>query len=171
MVRRWGLLILAIVMALSLVSVAQEAEKPKAAPEKQTWSFYKLDLTVKELDGTKVVNSRTYTLSGRGDEWTRIRIGSKIPITNEKMGTQYMDIGLNVDARILEYEGGPALSWIIDFSSVAAEAVASGQPVVRSVRSQGYSPLIMGKPVLLSSSDDLNSSHKFVFEVTANKVR
>ncbi len=168
--RKWVLAVLAVVVTITTVGFAQEADKAKAA-EKQVWSFYKLDLTVREMDGTKVVNSRSYTLSGRGEEWTRIRIGSKIPVTNAQTGTQYMDVGLNVDSRIYEFESGPALSWTIDFSSLAPEAVSSGQPVVRSVRSQGYSPLVMGKPVLLSSSDDLNSSHKFVFEVTATKVR
>ncbi len=165
MVRRSWLVVLAMIIAVSAVGFAQDLEKAKT----QLWSFYKLDLTVREMDGTRIVNSRSYTLSGRGDEWTRIRIGSKVPTT----GGQYMDVGLNVDARLYEFESGPALSWTIDFSSLAGDTPTAGNmlPVVRSVRSQGYSPLVLGKPVLLSSSDDLNSTHKFVFEVTATKVK
>lgn len=174
MVRRCGLLVLVVVM-LAAVSFAQDSAKKASADaakaEKTAWSFYRLDLTVREMDGPKVVNSRSYTLSGRSDEWTRIRIGSKIPVNTSQTGVQYMDVGLNVDARLYEFDSGPALGWTIDFSSLAPESVANGQPVVRSVRSQGYSQLVMGKPVLLSSSDDLNSSHKFVFEVTAMKVK
>lgn len=174
MVRRWGLVVVAMVM-LAAVGFAQDTEKKASADaaakaEKTAWSFYKLDLTVREMDGPKVVSSRSYTLSGRSDEWTRIRIGSKIPHTSQT-GVQYMDVGLNVDARLFEVESGPALGWTIDFSSLAPESVANGQPVVRSIRSQGYSQLVTGKPVLLSSSDDLNSTHKFVFEVTATKVK
>jgi hypothetical protein len=173
--RRCGLLVLVIVM-LAAVGLAQDTERKASADaaakaEKTAWSFYRLDLTVREMDGAKLVNSRSYTLSGRSDEWTRIRIGSKIPVNTSQTGVQYLDVGLNVDARLFEFDSGPALGWTIDFSSLAPESVANGQPVVRSIRSQGYSQLAIGKPVLLSSSDDLNSTHKFVFEVTATKVK
>ncbi len=164
MVRRWGLVIVAAVM-LTALAFAQEQEKAKAAAP-EGGSFYKLNLTVREMDGNKILNSRSFDLSGRANEWSRIRVGTRVP-----SGTNFVDLGLNADFRIMEVDGAPFASWTIDLSSAAAETAPNGQPVIRNVRSQGYSLLTLGKPTVLSSSDDLNSAHKFVFEVTATRVK
>ena len=123
------------------------------------------------MDGSKPVNARTYTLNSRTNEWSRFRVGSRIPI-NTGNGITYVDVGLNADCHLMDNSGEPSLGWTIDLTSAAQETLTtSQQPVIRTVRSQGEIPLTVGKPVLLSSSDDLNSTHKFVFEVTATKVK
>lgn len=179
MVRRCGLLAITLVVALMFTGVTtaqdneKKAEKTAAASkvDREPWSFYKLDLTVREMDGAKVVNTRSYTLNGRGDEWSRVRVGSRIPV-NTGNGITYVDLGLNADCHLMDNDAETSLSWTIDLSSAAPETLTTGQqPVIRTVRSQGQIPLILGKPILLSSSDDLNSTHKFVFEVTATKLK
>jgi hypothetical protein len=173
MVRRWGVIAAVILMvAVVLPMVAQEKDEkdPAKTPDKVT-SFYKLDLTVREMDGSKVVSTRNYTLNQLSGSWARFRVGSKIPIGGSGAATQYIEVGLNADCHIMESESGPFLNWTIDLSSVAPETVASGQPVIRNVRSSGQTTLSFNKPIVLSSSDDLNSTHKFVFEVTATKVK
>jgi hypothetical protein len=179
MVRRCGLLVLTVLMALMFTGVnqAQDNEKKieKAASaskmDRDPSSFYKLDLTVREMDGSKPVNARTYTLNSRTNEWSRFRVGSKIPI-NPGNGINYVDLGLNADCHLMDNSGEPSLGWTIDLTTVAQEMLTTSQhPVIRTVRSQGEIPLTLGKPTVLSSSDDLNSTHKFVFEVTATKVK
>jgi hypothetical protein len=129
------------------------------------------------MDGSKVVNTRNYTINQRGDDWGRFRVGSRIPMLTSTGNTsvpsqwQYLDVGLNADCHIVETEAGPTLNWTIDLSSVAPDRGAADQPIIRNVRSQGQTILSFNKPIALSSTDDLSSTHKFVFEVTATRVK
>jgi hypothetical protein len=176
MVRRWGMITTLILTAVMTLPVMAQ-DKNAANPSEQPVTFYKLDLVVREMDGNKIVNARNYTINQRGDDWGRFRVGSRIPISVSSSNSttpgslQYIDVGLNADCHILETVEGPTLNWTIDLSSVAPETVANGQPVIRNVRSQGQTILSFNKPVILSSSDDLSSTHKFVFEVTATKIK
>lgn len=67
MVRRCGLFVmLAIALVFVGTSAAQEEKKASAEAvraEKSPASFYKLDLTVRELDGAKTLNARSYNIS------------------------------------------------------------------------------------------------------------
>lgn len=179
MVRRWGIvaaLILMVALALMAQDKAPDKDKNAAKTSEQSLAFYKLDLAVREMDGSKVVNTRNYTINQRGDDWGRFRVGSRVPVVtgtanNIPTQVQYIDVGLNADCHVVETADGPTLNWTIDLSSAAPETVSNGQPVIRNVRSQGQTLLTFNKPIVLSSSDDLSSTHKFVFEVTATKVK
>ncbi len=178
MVRRWGMIVAFILtLAMALPMMAQDKDnKATKAPDKAL-AFYKLDLAVREMDGSKVMNTRNYTINQKGDDWGRFRVGSRIPVstatgTSSSMTQwQYIDVGLNADCHIVESDPGPTLIWTIELSSVAPEAGAAGQPVIRNVRSQGQTLLTLNKPIVLSNTDDLSSTHKFVFEVTATKLK
>ncbi|HEU5403973.1 MAG TPA: hypothetical protein VFU86_21645 [Terriglobales bacterium] len=184
MVRRWGRIAgLVLIIAVAFPMLAQEKdnkEAAKAAADK-TAAFYKLDLSVREMDGSKVVNTRTYTLNAVGNEWGRLRVGSKIPVstgtysptTDSKPITQwqYIDVGLNADCHLVDSTPGPTLVWTVELSSVAPERGDGQQPIIRNVRSQGATLLLLNKPTLLSTADDLSSTHKFVFEITATQVK
>jgi hypothetical protein len=172
MVRRWGMIAGVILMlAMVLPAVAQDKDNKDAAkaPGKAV-GFYKLDLAVREMDGGKVVNTRSYTINQKGDDWGRFRVGSRVPVQATGIDAQWIDIGLNADCHIVESDQGPTLMWTIDLSSVAPESANTGRPVIRNVRTQGQTILSFSKPIVLSSSDDLNSTHKFVFEMTATKI-
>ncbi len=172
MVRRWGMItaiILTIAMALPVM--AQDKDKDAAKAAEKALPFYKLDLAVREMDGSKVVNARNYTLNAQGGEYGKFRVGSRIPINTGANQWQYIDVGLNADCHIVESDPGPTLIWTIELSSVAPEAGAAGQPVIRNVRSQGQTLLTFNKPIVLSNTDDLSSTHKFVFEVTATRIK
>lgn len=187
MIRRWGrVAALALTIALALPVVAQDKapEKDAAAAKtsEQPLAFYKLDLTVREMDGSKVLNTRNYTVNQKGNDWGRLRVGSRIPVrtgvvngasSTPNMVTQwqYVDVGWNADCHIVESDPGPTLIWTLELSSVAPEPGAGGQPVIRNITSEGQTLLTFDKPMVLSNTDDLSSTHKFVFEVTATKVK
>ncbi len=174
MVRRWGRVIgFLIVIAMALPMLAQEKDNKETAkaPEKAP-TFYKLDLSVREMDGSKVVNTRSYTMNAKGDDYGRFRVGSRIPVvTGAGPQFQYIDVGLNADCHVIESAPGPTLTWTIELSSIAPERGAGDQPVIRNVRSTGETLLFLNRPIVLSTSDDLSSTHKFVFEVTATKIK
>jgi hypothetical protein len=169
MVRRWGRIaafILVVAMTLPVMGQDKDADKAKAQP----WAFYKMDLTVREMDGTKTLSTRTYNLTQRESYWGMLRVGNRLPITDKNGNFQYIDIGLNLDSQIQGRDDDVALNWRMEFSSVAPE-LSEGKPVVRSVKNDGQTLLIPGKQVQLSSIDDVNTSHRFVFELTATKVK
>lgn len=175
MVRRCGLLAMLLALTITGVMSAQDNEKKVstdiARAEKTAWSFYKLDLAVREMDGAKVVNTRNYTLTQRVGDWGQLRVGSRLPITDAHQAVQYFDVGLNLDSRVQEKDDVLAFDWRLELSSVAPETAAGGNPIIRNVRSNGQALLGTGKPVTMTSVDDLNSTHKFVFEVTATRVK
>ena len=172
MIRRSGLvLMLAFALVITGSLAAQDTEKKVASPapraERDNWSFYKLELTVREMDGGKAVNSRTYTITQRSSEWGQLRVGSRMP--TERAG--YVDVGLNLDSRVQDREDATAFDWRIELSSLASELGPNNQPVVRQVKNNGQTLLTFGKPVVMASVDDTSSTHKFVFEVTATKLK
>ena len=183
MVRRHGLMwMLVVALALTGVTAAQDNDKKAdvARPEKPA-SFYKLDLTVREMDGAKALNSRAYVVTQRSGDWGQLRVGSRVPIVTGSISNsssnpvntqwQYIDIGLNLDSRVQEKDEALAFDWRMELSSVAADPGAAGQPVIRQVKNNGQTILSIGKPVVMATVDDLSSSHKFVFEVTATKLK
>jgi hypothetical protein len=174
MVRRWGMITAFILtLAMALPMMAQEQDKSSAAPKasENNGSFYQLKLTVREMDGTKTVNSRSYEFSQRSSDWGSLRVGSRVPILDKNGNVfQYQDIGLNVDSRIEDRDNQVGFDWRLELTSLASEQ-ADTHPVVRNVKSNGQTLLPMGKPTIMSTVDDLNSTHKFVFEVTATKIK
>ena len=184
MVRRWGRIVgLVIMLSMALPLLAQDKDNKDAVKASdKAHAFYRLDLSVREMDGSKAVNTRNYTLNSEGNEWGRFRVGSKIPVSTGAINLtgptpgpvtqwQYIDVGLNADCHIVDSDSGPTLIWTIELSSVAPELGAGGQPIIRNVRSQGATLLLLNKPTLLSTADDLSSTHKFVFEVTASQLK
>jgi hypothetical protein len=174
MVRRWGVM-LAVMLAVAMVLplAAQDKDTPKA-PEK-AWAFYKLTMTVRETDGGKVLSSRSYDFTQRSGDWGQLRVGSRVPVAtnsgSQSTQYQYVDVGLKVDSRVQERDNDLAFDWRLELSSAAADPNPPGQPVIRNVSSNGQTLLAPGKPVVMTAVDDMNSTHKFVFEVTAAKVK
>ncbi len=173
MVRRWGMVgatLLTLILAFPLIAQDKDKGSDPAKPAENTWDFYKLTLTVREMDGTKMLSSRSYDFSQRSTYWGNLRVGSKVPILDHNGNVfQYQDIGLSVDSRIENRDNQVAFDWRIELTSLASENET--HPVVRNVKSNGQTLLAMGKPILMTTVDDLNSTHKFLFEVTANKIK
>jgi hypothetical protein len=150
-------------------------DKDASTTREKAWAFYKLTMTVRELDGTKLLSSRSYDFTQRSGDWGQLRVGSRVPIaTGTAAGNtqfQYLDVGLKVDSRVEDRDNDVAFDWRLDLSSAAADQNPTGQPVIRNVSSNGQTLLAIGKPVVMTSVDDTSSTHKFVFEVTATKLK
>jgi Bacterial type II and III secretion system protein len=181
------------VFTLSLLPMATRAQDSQgtaaaASPE----HFYRLHFAVAELDGAgKVTNTRTYeetvvtTGSGHvvGDQ--QIKTGSRVPIATGSYATngnptnvantqfQYIDLGVNLDVRDAT-EHGEMLGFRLkaEVSSVArqTEIGGVGEPVIRQNVWDSTVLVLVGKPTVVFSSDDLDSKGKMQVEVTATKV-
>jgi hypothetical protein len=161
-----GLLILALLAGACL---AEDAPPPT--------TFYKLDFVVKEVEGAKVHNSRTYSVvvaSARGLlDSCSIRTGSKIPFSTGKDQYTYLDVGVSIDCRsVKEAPGGLTMRVDADVSSVAQESVAPANlgPVVRQNKWASEVIVPLKRATVIFSSDDLTSKHQMQVELTATPI-
>lgn len=177
-----------VTMAFGRMSFAQEST-PAPEPTKASQApahFYHLDFVVQELgaDG-KPTNSRSYTATVSTDPHVRemsIRTGSKIPIATGSFGSsqalvntqwQYVDVGVNIDARNAR-EIGRQLSFdlIAEVSSVGATNDASlHQPVIRQNKWQASVLIPIGKATVVFTSDSLDSKGSMQVVVTATALQ
>jgi hypothetical protein len=157
-----GLLTVAL---LAGTCVAEDAVPPK---------FYKLDFVVKEVDGTKVLNARTYSTEvSTGQPPGQIRTGSKVPVATGSSSFTYIDVGVSIDCRsVKEASGDLSLRVDADVSSVAQESPTPGglPPVVRQNKWASDVTVPLKKPTVVFSSDDLTTKHQMQLELTATPI-
>jgi hypothetical protein len=168
--------------------LAQESAKPQEAartPEPPA-HFYHLEFVVQETgaDG-KPTNTRTYSgtvSTSRTDRGFSTRTGSRVPIAtgayndgnSKNTQFQYIDVGVNIDARDARDEGDKlALSLNADISSLAGTQNISGvnEPVVRQNKWQASVLVPIGKPTVVFTSDVLDSKGGMQLVVTASLVK
>ena len=165
------LLCLATLLLIAAVAVAQvSVPRPSQGPR----HFYKLSYVLKESDEGKVVNQRTFVVSGSTGDVnmiekyaSRLRAGSRYPVREEGK-TNYIDVGVNIDTKLEEVSEGLAMDTTAEISSVGGEANANGgAPVLRQVRTNAQAVVALNKPFVLFTVDDPASRHQFQLEVTA----
>jgi type II secretory pathway component GspD/PulD (secretin) len=147
-----------------------ELDRPK--------KIYRITYNITELDGGKRLGSHNVSLlvadgRGGGNGSGTFKQGTRVPIVTGSTGTgsdittqvQYVDVGLNLDARAY----GPELRTKIEQTSVSDEKSSAGiqDPVIRQTTLEGTSPLGSGKSVVLGSIDMPDSTHQQQISVTA----
>lgn len=171
---------LAIVAGIGVGVVQAQESKPAPAEARpaqaqaQDNHFYRLEFVVKELDGNKVIDSRSYTASigsASRELSTSIRVGSKVPMYE---GAIY-DTGVNIDiGKTQELPGRLSLYVVAEMNSIQrldAENVSKTAPVIRKNRWSATVAVPLGKPTTIFSSDDAVGTHKIQIELTATPIR
>jgi len=181
---KWLVMAVAGFLLLPLAAPAQE-KKPEAASERPV-SVYRLDYVIHELDNGKQINQRKYTLSvetGRypgQKDWGRVRVGRKVPVaTSGKPGgelatlIQYMDVGVNLDCALEEQDNTLLLETRLEISSVVTggDLAAPGAPVTRQARTENAAVITPGKPTIIATLDDVDSTRSYQIEVTATRMK
>lgn len=170
-------------------ALAQESSKPADVPRvpETPAHFYHLEFVVQETgaDG-KPTNSRTYSgtvSTSRTDRGFSMRTGSRVPVatggasansTVQPAPFQYIDVGVNIDARDAQEQSDKlALNLIADISSLAnsASPVQGAAPVIRQNRWQAAALVPIGKPTVVFTSDVLDSKGGMQVVVTVTPVR
>lgn len=138
--------------------------------------FYKLDYVVKEVEGGKTVNSRAFSTMlapqtpGRDTPSASIRAGGRVPVTSSG-GTQFFDLGVNIDSRDLrDLQGDLSVSINADISTIGQENSAS-IPVVRQNRWSGAVMVTPKKPTVVFASDDITSKRQLQLELTVTPIK
>jgi hypothetical protein len=181
--RKFNLLKLALLLAVAGLpcwvrpSLAQEGKPEKKAEEPLSKNTYRVEFTIKELDGNKQVNSRHYLMNVNEKEWGRVRSGSRVPVSyiiNSSTQTQYQDVNMNIDCQPLTVGEDVQLGIKVEFTSLANPERAQETTTLPLLRQQQLNVTAMitpGKPTLVGSIDDVTSTHRFEIDVTATKVK
>ena len=151
---------------------------------------YRLSYTVTDLDAGKRVGVQHFsitvnygTFAGRGS----VKIGNKIPIITgtytapgakpDMSQTQftYLDVGLNVDARVRQVADGVLLTSKIEQSSAvqntSTDPMFASEPIVRQSVLENTAVMTPGKPVVLGALDVPGSTHHVDLEVVLETVK
>jgi hypothetical protein len=137
--------------------------------------FYKLEFVVKEVEGSKTVNARSFVtmLTAQTGATSTIRVSGRVPVL-VRAGTNdfnYLDTGVSIDAKDLrELQGELSLVISADISRVAQETQGT-QPVVRHNGWAGAVLLSPKKPTVVFASDDTAAKTQLQLEVTATPVK
>jgi hypothetical protein len=163
-------------------------EKPKAAERAKILIPVKVQIVFTEQEGEKKISSVPYSFTAIASELgpyegTSIRHGVRIPIETETDGKEhkitYLDIGTNIDCRILvEEDGRFHFSLTLDRSALYPSNAASdekqdisranGQPFVRTFRTNENMILKDGQTTETVLSTDPLSGHTLRVTVTIN---
>jgi hypothetical protein len=185
------LLIAFVTVLLCGLAAAQEQKKTdgkpaetKAATPDKPVNWYRVDVAIHELEDGKRVNTRNYTLV-TADDGRRVesKTGSRVPVAtgkyegpatqeNARVTTQfqYLDVGMNILCSVWQRNGQLYLSTRLDWSSIAPERGLDGQPVIRQLFVTGDAVITaLGKPILISSTDDSVSRRRYQVEATVTK--
>ena|SRR5436305_1990530 len=175
--------LLQLLLVLTFVSALQ-AQPPATQEPKPAETPYKLNLKVYELEDGKKINERSYvfpavaTLQGQRSRPSGIKVGVRTPVTtsdsDKGRSFQYLDVGINIECTLEDLDGKLTASLSLEMSNFALpdqqeDPRRGGDPVIRQLKQNFRVQIPPGKPVLLTSLDDINSKKRTQIELTATK--
>ncbi len=182
--QKFKLLGLALLLTVALLpcwvrpSLAQEGKTEKIAEKPLSKNTYRVELTIKELDGNKQVNSRRYLMNVNEKEMGQVRSQSRVTTPAINSGStpqyEYHDVSMNIDCRPLSVGEDVQLGIRVQSHSLAnpvGTLETTAPPVSREQQLNVTATVTLGKPTLVGSIDDVTSTHRFEVEVTATKVK
>lgn len=167
-------------------------EKPKAVERTKPAIPVKVQIVFTEFDGDKKISSLPYSFISSAHDifsygnWasTSIRSGVRIPVETDgkDQKTTYLDVGSNIDCRILaEDDGHFALNLVFDRSAIYPGGTSgeeklevnrpNGQPLIRSFRTNESFLLKDGQTSESVASTDPLTGHILRLSVTINVLR
>ena len=131
---------------------------------------------VKEVDGPKVLNTRTYTaIVSEGQRQTQIRAGSTVKVFDNPSHTSshMAEIGFDLDCQSIAFlveHNDVAMALHAGYTSVIGDASSTDDPIVRRNSWQSQVVVPVGKATTLFTSDDMTGKHQIQLELTAKQI-
>jgi len=177
-----------LILCLSATGIYQPAHaqdssapKPTATPAPEpdrVINAYRLDFSVNEMEDGKKINTRQYSMNLNTNDHNEIKIGSRVPVEAEHEKYQYLDIGTNIGCTLRGHNENMTLQVNTEISNFAIppqgaerDARPAIAPVIRQLKINASTVVLLGKPMLMGSVDDPNSNRQFQLEVTVTKLR
>ena len=156
-------------LACGLLATTCFAQNPEGS------KFYKLEFTVKDMEGARALSSRTYSMLAAAEgQPGSVRAGSKVPIPASSGSSQFtfIELGVNIDCRgIKEVQNELSLIVTADVSSTAQEAATAAYPIIRQNKWSSAVIVPLRKPTLIFSSDDVTTKRQIQLELTATPIK
>jgi hypothetical protein len=151
---------------------ASKADAPKSSEPKPAVA-YRVDFSINELEDGKKINTRHYSMNLMGER-KELKINTRVPVQSGVGQFQYLDIGTNINAHLETSESPIILDAVVEFSNLAisdSQVSAIGPPPsVRLTRIGTDTIVVLGKPMIVGSVDDLTSKRQFQLEVLVSKL-
>jgi hypothetical protein len=173
--------------ALNTADAQEEASSSKTSKTEDSVNAYRIDFSFNELEDGKKLNTRQYSIDLIGGRPNEIKIGTRVPVVSGSSSSsstsdsgaslqyQYIDVGTHVWAQVIGHGDREELHVSGDISSLDTLAGpgtgARLPPVVRQIKIEGGTALIVGKPILIGSADDPNSRRQFQLEAVVTKLK
>jgi type II secretory pathway component GspD/PulD (secretin) len=166
----------------------QATEEDMAAAQKiiadldRPIATWKLTYTITQTENGQAQGApqRVTVIVSQGSR-THLSLGNKVPIVTGSTGhesapetqVQYVDLGLNVDAKIDGASDTPLLETKVEQSSVADErsGIGAQDPLIHQTRLDEEVNVAEGKTVTIGTLDLPGSTKQEKIEVTAERVR
>jgi type II secretory pathway component GspD/PulD (secretin) len=143
-----------------------------------TW---KLTYTLTQTDGGQAAGTpqRVTVIVTQGSK-TQLKLGTKVPLVTGSTGdsspstqVQYIDVGLNLEAKIDGASDSPLLETSIEQSSVADErsGIGAQDPMIRQTKLEEALNLAEGRTMTIGTLDLPGSTRQEKIEVTAERVK
>jgi hypothetical protein len=181
---------------LSPVCHSQDKPKPEEKPKTEAQTTpVKVQIVFTDYEGEKKVKSLPYTIYVNAPDaqelkpgWTKLRVGSRVPVYNGKDQFQYLDVGTNIDARAAHTGEGRFLlylnverSWVegdvavpitkSDSSQPDSTARSFREPVVHQFKSELDLKVREGQPVESTMATDPVSGKVLRVEVSVSDIK
>lgn len=193
-----ALLIPCVLLLFTAGAMAQPQTKEiaVAVPVNQhknvTPQFFRLKFVVKELQGKKVIDSRSYTTeisatpigvqpSVSWDNHRSIRAGDRVPTSNKPGANyQYVDVGTEIDCanpvlmgNRLAMQVTASISNVVKLAGYESSSNSSQTPVHPIFQTNRWNSEVLipiGQPTVLFTSEDPTSTHTMELDVTATPL-
>jgi hypothetical protein len=163
-----------IALVLTFAPAFHADAQNDAAKEPQ--DTVRLTYTLTESDGTKKVGVQHFVVVTQGSDFSRLNVGSKIPILtgpevpNATPQFTYVDIGLRIQLRLRTIGAALGLDSDVNQSSVVDTDPQVHQPVIRQAELHTFSKLEFGKLLRLGSLDTPSSTRHIDVDVLAERI-
>ena len=149
-------------LAATLVLGAASAQAQNAVPG----ATYKVEFNIRDAaDAAK--GARHYTMLIDPGERGIFKVGDRVPVITKGSETTYVDVGVNIEARLREVNGRVLLNSNIDMSTARP---GGATPTIAQVRVDVNTTVTPGKPTLVAVIDDPASDHKLDVQATVTKL-
>ncbi len=158
--RKYAMSALAVLILIGASGSALAQSSQPTSERKPAAATYKLEFVLTEFENGKKVNSRNYSMMTQEDHRGQFRVGSHVPITTSSLAqsnpsatpitqVQYMDVGVNIDCRLMGSEDNLSLDGTVEVSGISLPPQGSpgpGQPVIRQSKTSFGAGVPSGKP-------------------------
>src|ERR1700686_4113477 len=157
----------------------QEPREQDVIVKKAAIPTYKMAFSIYELQDGKKINQRDYSLLVEANDRgaNTLKIGTKVPIDSGNGGITYADVGFELRCSAAETVNNKlAVSVDMTVTNFAIPEqntdprTAGSRPVLRGVTQRVGAVVNPGKPQILTSMDDVNSTKRMLVELTATKM-